>query len=180
MGRVADDLRLLDLVWSEDLLAEARRSLVREEGAHRGGCDALGRLSTAELPRRRTDVTGAAGRGCRARSPMIPMIIMSVRLRLLRAPAISSPTTAVTCARRFEVTESRSPRQTRFSPPPSTATPEGFLELIELQAGGWAGGRPISELLAAIERAGAERFAGKVRASPRPLSASAGDWNRPR
>lgn len=38
-----------------------------------------------------------------------------------------------------------------------------FLELIELQAGGWAGGRPISELLAAIERAGAESFAGKVR-----------------
>lgn len=45
------------------------------------------------------------------------------------------------------------------------ADPEGFLELIELQAGGWAGGRPISELLAAIERAGAESFAGKVRAA---------------
>ena len=32
MGRVADDLRLLDLVWSDDLLAEARRSLVEKKG----------------------------------------------------------------------------------------------------------------------------------------------------
>jgi hypothetical protein len=28
MGRVADDLRLLDLVWSDDLLAEARSCLL--------------------------------------------------------------------------------------------------------------------------------------------------------
>lgn len=32
MGRVADDLRLLDLLWSEELLAEAKRSLVEKKG----------------------------------------------------------------------------------------------------------------------------------------------------
>jgi hypothetical protein len=42
---------------------------------------------------------------------------------------------------------------------------EGFLDLLELQAAEWAGRRPINELLAAIERAGAKRFAGKVRAA---------------
>jgi hypothetical protein len=53
----------------------------------------------------------------------------------------------------------------RFLAAASDADPEGFLELIELQAGGWAGGRPIKKLLAAIERAGAECFAGKARAA---------------
>lgn len=32
MGRVAEDLRLLDLVWSEELLAEAKRSLIEKKG----------------------------------------------------------------------------------------------------------------------------------------------------
>lgn len=32
MGRVAKRLELLDLVWSEELLAEARRSLVERKG----------------------------------------------------------------------------------------------------------------------------------------------------
>lgn len=32
MGRAADDLRLFDLLWSEELLAEARRSLVEKKG----------------------------------------------------------------------------------------------------------------------------------------------------
>jgi hypothetical protein len=40
-----------------------------------------------------------------------------------------------------------------------------MLEVIELQASGWAGGRPIGELLAAVERAGATAFAGKARAA---------------
>src|SRR5471030_1023673 len=32
MGRVADDLRLLELLWSKELLAEARQSLVEKKG----------------------------------------------------------------------------------------------------------------------------------------------------
>jgi hypothetical protein len=37
--------------------------------------------------------------------------------------------------------------------------------VLELQASGWAGGWPIEELLAEIERAGAPGFAGKARDS---------------
>jgi hypothetical protein len=32
LGRVANELRLLDLFWSEELLAEARSSLVAKKG----------------------------------------------------------------------------------------------------------------------------------------------------
>ncbi len=38
-----------------------------------------------------------------------------------------------------------------------------MLEILELQATDWGGGRPTEELLDAIERAGASVFAGKAR-----------------
>jgi hypothetical protein len=40
---------------------------------------------------------------------------------------------------------------------------QAMIELLERQANSWAGGRPVDELLAAIERAGAPRFAQRVR-----------------
>jgi hypothetical protein len=41
--------------------------------------------------------------------------------------------------------------------------PRGILEVLELQASFWAGGRSIEELLDAIKRAGAPILAGKAR-----------------
>lgn len=38
-----------------------------------------------------------------------------------------------------------------------------LLVLLELQASTWAGGRPVAELLDALERAGAEAFADAAR-----------------
>jgi hypothetical protein len=40
-----------------------------------------------------------------------------------------------------------------------------MLDILELQASSWAGGRSIEELLAAIERAGAPSLADKARRS---------------
>jgi hypothetical protein len=40
-----------------------------------------------------------------------------------------------------------------------------MLDVMELQASVWAGGRPVEELLAAIERAGAPALAVKARRS---------------
>lgn len=44
------------------------------------------------------------------------------------------------------------------------ADPRGLLERLDLQASTWAGGRPIEQLIDAIDRAGAPAFATKVRA----------------
>jgi hypothetical protein len=41
----------------------------------------------------------------------------------------------------------------------------GILDLLEQQASTWAGGRPVEELFAAIERAGAPSLVGKARRS---------------
>lgn len=167
MGRVADDLRLLDLAWSEDLLAETRRSLAEKKTSRRRL-----RRAGSTIYRGTSPMAGLTSLGwgmwMSRPSPMIPTIIMYVRSRSLRAPATSSPTTAATCVRPSEATELRSPAPDPFLAAAFGADPEGFLELIELQAGGWAEGRPISELLVAIERAGAESFAGKVRTALGP------------
>ncbi len=39
----------------------------------------------------------------------------------------------------------------------------GVLEVLELAASAWAGGKPVGELLDALERAGAATFARKAR-----------------
>lgn len=43
--------------------------------------------------------------------------------------------------------------------------PRAMLDVLELQASTWAGGRPIDELLDAIDRAGAAEFADMARTS---------------
>jgi hypothetical protein len=52
-----------------------------------------------------------------------------------------------------------------FLAPAFDADTRGVLDSLELQAGSWAGGRSIEDLLAAIERAGAPVLADKVRRS---------------
>ena len=42
--------------------------------------------------------------------------------------------------------------------------PQAVLDVLELQAGEWGGGRPVDVLLEAFERAGAAQFSGRARA----------------
>ncbi|MGC2372970.1 MAG: hypothetical protein WA484_03755 [Solirubrobacteraceae bacterium] len=52
-----------------------------------------------------------------------------------------------------------------FLAPAFDADIRGLHDILELQAGSWAGGRPIEELLTVIERAGAPALADKARRS---------------
>jgi predicted nucleic acid-binding protein len=58
MGRVADDLRLLDLVWSDGLLAEARRSLAEKKGLTEKVAARWVDYLPRNFPDGRTDVVG--------------------------------------------------------------------------------------------------------------------------
>jgi predicted nucleic acid-binding protein len=58
MGRVADDLRLLDLVWSDDLLAEACRSLTEKKGLTEKVAARWVDYLPRNFPDGRTDVAG--------------------------------------------------------------------------------------------------------------------------
>lgn len=60
MGRVAKGLELLDLVWSEELLAEARRSLVEKKGLSEDAAARWAGYLPQNFPDGETDLSGAA------------------------------------------------------------------------------------------------------------------------
>ena len=162
MGRVADDLRLLDLVWSDDLLTEARRSLVEKKGLTEEVATRWVDYPPRNFPDGRTDVAGAG-------TADFDALTVDSDDHHVCALAIASRASYLFTHDRGYLREALRGQGVEVTAPDPflvaafDADPEGFLELVELQAGGWAGGRPIKELLAAIERAGAEHFAGKVR-----------------
>lgn len=164
MGRVADDLRLLDLVWSEDLLAEARRSLVEKKGLTEEVATRWVDYLSRNFPDGRTDVAGVGGVD-------VGTLTDDPDDHHVCALAIASRATYLFTHDRGYLREALRGHGVEVTAPDPflaaafDADPEGFLELIELQASSWAGGRPINELLTAIERAGVERFASKVRAA---------------
>ncbi len=164
MGRVADDLRLLDLVWSEELLAEARRSLTEKKGL---AADVAARwvdYLPRNFPDGRTDVTRAADAD-------IDALTNDPDDRHICALAIASGATYLFTHDRGYLHEALRGRGVEVAAPDPflvtafDADSEGFLEIVELQAAGWPGGRPVSELLAALERAEVEGFANRVRAT---------------
>jgi len=163
MGRVAKGLELLDLVWSEELLAETRRSLVEKKGLSEDAAARWAGYLPQNFPDGETDLSGAATsvdlseltddpddhHVCRLAIASGAAYLFTHDRGYLR-PALQGHGVEVTAPDPFLTAA-------------FDEASEGFLDLLERQAADWAGGRPIDELLTAIERAGAERFAGKVR-----------------
>lgn len=165
MGRIAGRLRLFDLVWSDELLAEARKSLVDKKG----------------LP----DDVAQRWAG------YIPQNFPAGRIELAEVPAITDYDSLTTDPEDFHVcalavvsgagylfthdrgylregllhrgVEVLAPDE--FLARAFDSHARGMLDILELQASTWAGGRPVEDLLAAIERAGAPSLVDKARRS---------------
>jgi predicted nucleic acid-binding protein len=163
MGRVAKGLELLDLVWSEELLAETRRSLVEKKELSEDAAARWVGYLPQNFPDGETDLTGAAASVDPSALTDDPDDHHVCRL------AIASGATYLFTHDRGYLRSALQRHGVEVTAPDSFLVaafddaPEGFLDLLERQAADWAGGRPIAELLAAIERAGAGRFAGKAR-----------------
>jgi predicted nucleic acid-binding protein len=162
MGRAARRLRLLDLVWSEDLLAEARKSLVDKKGLP---------VDVAQRWVDRLPQNFPAGR------VQIHEALDTIDLTTLTsdpddhhvcALAIASHATYLFTHDRGYLRDGMRLHGVEVTAPDTFLVkvldthPQGILEILQLQASNWAGGRPMEELLAAIERAGAPVFAGKA------------------
>jgi predicted nucleic acid-binding protein len=161
IGRIAAELRLLDLFWSEQLLGEAQRSLVEKKqlpsGAARRWVDYL-RLS---FPAGRIDVD--------------PNAIEVADLT--RDPGDAHVCALVVAAHadylfthdRGYLRDGLSHHEVQVLAPDEfladvlDADTRGVLGVLGVQASTWAGGRSVEELLDALERAGAPTFARKVR-----------------
>jgi hypothetical protein len=72
MGRVADDLRKLDLVWSDQLLAEATRVLVERKGLAEAVAKRWVDYLPAAFPAGRTDIEEALASAESAYSKISP------------------------------------------------------------------------------------------------------------
>jgi predicted nucleic acid-binding protein len=163
LGRAADDLRLFDLLWSEELLAEATRSLVERKG-----------LSEEVAMRWVGYLSQAFPAGC----VDISAIPSDLDLRsLTRDPedihvcalAIAGNADYLFSFDRAYLKDSlrlhgiEVPDLDEFLVQQCDEQPEAFRQMVEEQAENWGGGRPIDDLLAAFERASVPKFAAVLR-----------------
>jgi len=162
-GRLARRLRLFDLLWSDELLAEAKKSLIERkqladdaaqrwvdylpQGFPAGHTQIDKALATLELSELTTDpddyhvcalaVSGQADYLITHDQGYLPAGLQQHGVEVL------APDT--------------------FLCPVFDEQPQAMLDILELQAHDWGGGRPIGDLLDAIERAQAPAFAARVR-----------------
>lgn len=165
MGRVGQRLGLLDLVWSEELLAEARRSLVENKGLSDNAAARWVGYLPQNFPDGETVLAGAA-----ASVDLGALTDDPGDHHVCRLAITSGAAYLFTHDRGYLGSALQGHGVEVTAPDPFLAAAfdeasEGFLDLLERQAADWAGGRSIDELLAAIERAGAAGFAGKARAA---------------
>ncbi len=165
MGRVARRLELLDLVWSKELLAEARGSLIEKKGLSEDAAARWVGYLPQNFPDGEADLSGAATSVELSALTDDPDDHHVCRLAIASGAAYlfthdRGYLRAALYGHGIEVTAPDAFLAAAFD-----EAPEGFLDLLERQAADWAGGQPIDELLAAIERAGAGNFADKARAA---------------
>lgn len=159
MGRLAIEVRLFDLIWSEDLLAEARTTLVEGKGLTAEIADVWVGHMRREFPDGCVDPSGIPAEvdlGSLTRDP---------NDRHVCALAIAGKADLLFTFDRGYLREPLRARGVdvpdldRYLAAQFDQQPIAIMRVIERQADVWGGGRPVDELLAAYERAGVTEFA---------------------
>lgn len=164
VGRLATELRMLTLIWSDELIAEAKRTLIDRKPLPEAVAQRwVGYLRDA-FPNERVEINDIPG---------------SVDLAALTDDPDDQDVCALAVAggadllltfdQGFRVSPLRE-HGVEVADPDTflvnalTREPQAVVRVLHAQAAAWGGGRPVAELLDAIERARAPRFAAKVRA----------------
>lgn len=162
-GRLATGPRLFTLIWSEELLAEARSALMRRKPVSGEVADRWVGYLSSSFPAEQVDLHGrdvAAAVSAATTDPddaHVCALAIAGRAELL-----------ITADRGYLADVLQRDGVTVLTPDSIlTSTLDhhetGVLEVLDAQAAAWAGGRPVEELLDAIERAGAFTFATRAR-----------------
>lgn len=163
LGRTARRLRLLDLFWSDELLAEATNSLVEKKGLSKDVAQRWVGYLPNHFPGGEVQIEEVL------RTVDISSLTSDPGDHHVCALAIASNARYLFTHDHGYLHDGLGQHGIEVIAPDTflAATfdeqPRGMLEILELQAVHWAGGRPIEELLAAIERAGATVLANKAR-----------------
>lgn len=161
MGRAARDLRVLDMFWSEELLAEARRSLEEKKRLPPASAQRWVDYLPRNFPNGRIDLdqTPAAGLEKLTSDPS------DIHVCTLAVAAHADYLFTHDRGYLRDALERYGVRVTtpdEFLAPLMDTDSQGMLAVLARQANAWAGGRSVKELLDAIRRAGAPVLAAKA------------------
>ena len=163
LGRIATELRLLTLVWSDELLAEAERVLLERKDLPAAAARRWVRYLRDAFPDERIDLAD------------LPAGVDPSRLTADRddqhicALAIAGHADLLLTFDRGYLREPLGEHGVRVLDPDEylcvafDQESSALIRLLRAQASVWGGGRPIEDLLAAIERAGAPELARRAR-----------------
>jgi predicted nucleic acid-binding protein len=163
MGRIATGMRELDLVWSDQLIDEATRVLRTRKGlpAH-AAARWVSYLQTA-FPAGRVDISDALA------DDTLSGLTSDPDDRHVCALAVASNADYLFTADRGYLRDKLASMGVTTMHPDQFLTqlldrePSAVLDTLEAQAWAWAGGRSITELIDALERANATQFAAAAR-----------------
>lgn len=162
-GRLARRLRLLDLLWSDELLAEAKKSLIE------------GKQLADDVAQRWVDYLP---QGFPTGHTAIDEALATLEFSQLTTDPDDHHVCALAVAGRADylITHDQGYQPAglqqhgvevlapdAFLCPAFDEQPQAMLDVLELQAGDWGGGHPIGDLLDAIDRAQAPGFVGRAR-----------------
>lgn len=162
LGRLAGRLRLLDLYWSQQLLSEAKKTLIEKKGLTDQAAQRWVDYLRQSFPAGETNIDEVLA------SADFSSLSADPKDHHVCALAIAADADYLCTHDRGYLREGLQQYGIEVAgPDPFLCTalendPQAILEILELIASGWAGGRTIEELLAAIERAGAPTFAAKA------------------
>lgn len=151
MGRVARGLRLLDLFWSEELLTKARDALVEKKGLPNNVAQRWVDYLPQNFPTGHTKIDKALS------TTDLSSLTSDTGDHHVCALAIASGADYLFTHDRGYLRDGLRAHGVKAAAPDVfldvafKEQPRGMLEILELQASDWAGGRPVEELLDAIE-----------------------------
>jgi predicted nucleic acid-binding protein len=163
MGRLATGARLFDLVWSDELLDEAKSSLMKRKGLSADAAQAWVGHMRREFPSGGVDLTGVPEGLDLASMTRDPDDVHVCSLAIA-----GSADLLFTFDRGYLKEPLREhgvevPDIDRFLIAQCKEQPQAMTRIVEAQADVWSGGRPLEELLVAFERANVPGFASALR-----------------
>lgn len=163
MGRVATSGEFLDLIWSDESVAEARASLINYKGLKPEAADAwVGHLKR-EFPDGRVDISAVP------EEIDLSALTKDDGDQHICALAIAGDASYVFTHDRGYLQEPLAALGIAVMRPDLYLTDlldesdQALMVIVRQQAAQWGGGRPVSELLDALERAQVPTFAAKMR-----------------
>ena len=163
MGRIATSMRELDLVWSDQLIDEATRVLRTRKGLPGNAAERWVSYLQSAFPAGRVDISDALA------DDTLSSLTSDPDDRHVCALVVATEARYLFTADRGYLRDKLADiGVTTMHPDQFLAQlldrePSAVLDILEAQAGAWAGGRSITELIDALERASATQFAAGAR-----------------